>query len=349
MTSALVLEQQRAAAPAEPSAAAGEAPAPRASVLIPLYNSAATIERAVRSALAQSLANIEVIVADDASTDDGAAKVAALAAADPRLRLIRLPRNSGKPHAMNLMVAQAKGEWLAVLDADDAYHVTRLEQLIDGAEAAGTDMAADNLGFIDSGMPGKNGGFGQIVRFGFDPARGDGIVTKSDMLRDSSSFADFDYGVLKPVIRRAFVQKHRLAYDETSRLAEDFSYLLLYFVAGGRLFLSARATYDWTMPFGALSRQWTQTGAGPWRYDYRPAIVANNALIARMQAHGETEVVAMLRRRGRQYRVMVHYIAAQRHAESRRYGAAIRSLLRHPGTFGLLARRVAGRLKRGWR
>jgi len=348
MSAAEMLAEQRRAC----LAGAGAAPtvfspvAPKVSILIPLYNSAATIERALRSALNQTLADVEVIVADDASTDHGAALVEVIAQADSRVRLLRLPDNRGKPHAMNLMAAEARGDWLAVLDADDEYHPARLETLLRGAAAAGTDMAADNLNYIDSGVADPGGRF---IRHGFDPARGNRVLQKQDLLRETSSFADFDFGVLKPVVRRDFVTKHRLAYDETSRLAEDFSYLLMYFVAGGRVFVTAAATYDWTMPFGAVSRQWTQTGAGPWRYDYRPAITANNALIARMSAQGETEVVAMLRRRGRQYRVMVHYIDAQRLAATGHYRRAVLSLARHPGTFALLARRLAGRLMRGLR
>jgi succinoglycan biosynthesis protein ExoO len=317
----------------------------RVSVLIPLYNSESTIERAVRSALAQTLQDLEVLVADDASTDGGAAIVEAIAREDGRVRLLRLPANRGKPHAMNVMISVARGAWLAVLDADDAYHPARLELLIRGALAANTAMAADNLNYIDSGVYDPDG-FGAVVRQGFDPEAGDRILEKQDMLRDSSSFASFDYGVLKPVIRRDFVEAHALCYDESSRLAEDFTYLLEYFVAGGTMYLTGRALYDWTMPFGAISRRWTSTGAGAWRYDYRPALAANQRLMRSMRLRGEIAVVALLEKRGRQYRAMTYYIDAQRAAEVGRWRTAISCLLRHPVTWGLLARRILGR---AWR
>lgn len=188
----------------------------RVSVLIPMYNSAPTIERAVRSALAQTLHDIEVLVADDASTDGGGDVVARLANADPRVRLICLGQNGGKPRAMNILVAQARGEWIAVLDADDAYHKLRLELLLDGAVRAGTDMAADNLNYIDAGITDPGSADGGFIRFGFDPADGDRVLGKADMVRNASSFATFDYGILKPVIRRDFVMAHRLRYDELS-------------------------------------------------------------------------------------------------------------------------------------
>jgi glycosyltransferase involved in cell wall biosynthesis len=329
------------------------------SVLIPLYNSAATIERAVRSAMQQTLRNIEVLVADDASTDNGADIVARLAQEDPRVRLLRLPSNGGKPRAMNIMTARARGNWLAVLDADDAFHPERLTALLEGAQKTGVDMAADNLNYIDAGVTSSgvagsqshdpHSVHGVFVRHGFDPAVGDRVIGKADMLRGSSSFADFDFGLLKPVVRRAFAESHRLAYEESSRLAEDFVYLLEYMVAGGRTYVSARALYDWTMPFGTISRRWTGTGAGAWRYDYRPALLVNRKLMDKMSACGEAEIVALLERRRIQYEAMVHYIVAQRLAADGKWRAAALAILRYPVTWRLLVRRVSGRLARAWR
>ncbi len=321
----------------------------RASILIPVYNSASTLRRCLASAQAQTLTDIEILVADDASTDDSAALAEAVARTDPRVRVLRQAKNAGKPHAMNVMMAQARGDWVAVLDADDAYAPDRLAHLIAAAERHGADMAADNLEYIDAGVDAGDGGFGTVLRTAFDETRPDEVVGKKEFVGGADSYAEFDYGILKPVIARRFVLAHNLIYHEGSRLAEDFTYLMEYFVAGGILVVCAAPLYKWTLPFGTVSRQWTQTGAGAWRYDYRGAIAANAIFIARMQALGEADVVAMLQRRDRQYRVMVHYIAAQkRAAEGQRLGALL-TVARHPSVWRLLARRVAGRLRRALR
>ncbi len=320
----------------------------RASILVPAYNSAPTLARCLQSALGQTVADLEILVADDASTDDSAAVAESVAQIDGRIRVIRLPANRGKPHAMNLMVAQAQGDWLAVLDADDAYHPARLERLIALAEAHGTDMAADNLLYIDAGLSDRNhpDAFGTVLRTAFDAAGPPRVFGRAEFVAGADSFGEFDYGILKPVIRRRFVEAHGLAYSEASRLAEDFTYLLAYVLAGGRCVLSSEPLYSWTMPFGTLSRRWTQTGAGAWRYDYREALAANTALLGAMRAGGQPDVAAMLQRRGRQYRAMIHYIDAQKQADGGALLGAAATLCLHPATWGLLARRVLGRARR---
>jgi hypothetical protein len=92
---------------------------PRVSVLVPTWNAAATVERALASALADDDVPLEVVVVDDASTDGTADLVEAIAARDPRVVLLRLPTNGGVSNARNRGLAAVRGEWLAFLDADD--------------------------------------------------------------------------------------------------------------------------------------------------------------------------------------------------------------------------------------
>ena len=96
------------------------------SVLIPCFRCAATVGRAVASALAQTEPPLEVVVVDDASPDGTPDVLAELARADERVRVIRLARNGGAAVARNAAWDAARGELVALLDADDRWHPEKL-------------------------------------------------------------------------------------------------------------------------------------------------------------------------------------------------------------------------------
>lgn len=96
--------------------------APRFSVIIPAFNSAQTIGRAIHSVLDQSCAPLEVIVVNDGSTDDTEKVVAGF---HRHVKNLYQP-NTGVSSARNAGAKAARGEWLAFLDADDWYYPDRL-------------------------------------------------------------------------------------------------------------------------------------------------------------------------------------------------------------------------------
>lgn len=97
--------------------------APTVSVVIPAYNAAATIEAAIRSVLHQSCRDMEVIVVDDGSTDGTAERAQAFG---DRVRYVRQER-AGPGPARNRGVAEARGAYVALLDADDLWLPRKLE------------------------------------------------------------------------------------------------------------------------------------------------------------------------------------------------------------------------------
>ncbi|MEO1798461.1 MAG: glycosyltransferase family 2 protein, partial [Pseudomonadota bacterium] len=137
---------------------------PTVSVIVPAYKASDTIERAVGSALKQRTTSVEVIVIDDASPDDTAQIVEGLCQRDDRVRLIRLEKNSRQSFARNTGIAEARGRWIAILDADDAFADHRLDVLVEHAERRGLDMVADNQLLFDVGL-------GAVVRAAM-PTRG---------------------------------------------------------------------------------------------------------------------------------------------------------------------------------
>lgn len=106
----------------------GQTTAPAISVVIPAYNAERYLELAVRSVLAQTWRDFEILIVDDCSTDGTAALMQRLAAEDERIVCLQNSRNTGVAETRNAAVAQARGEWIAFLDSDDMWRKDKLEK-----------------------------------------------------------------------------------------------------------------------------------------------------------------------------------------------------------------------------
>ncbi len=102
---------------------------PQITVIIPSYNHAAWIGEAIDSALGQTLPATEIIVYDDGSTDNSAKVIKEYATKDDRISYTIAAQNVGAVHVINQMIATAKGEYIAMLSADDVWQPHTLERL----------------------------------------------------------------------------------------------------------------------------------------------------------------------------------------------------------------------------
>lgn len=101
---------------------------PRVSVLMTLYNKGAFVEEAARSVLNGSYTDIELLIVDDASTDDGVSNVQRIR--DPRIRVLLSSNNTGRGATANRGFNAARGEYIAILDADDIAHPERIARQV---------------------------------------------------------------------------------------------------------------------------------------------------------------------------------------------------------------------------
>ena len=113
------------------------------------YNGAAYVEHQLRSILDELEPTDEVIVVDDASTDDTVRIVGAVA--DPRVRLVRQPKNRGYVRTFETALLAARGDVLLLADQDDEWIPGRRALLVAAATRHG--VAASNLVLLDSGQP----------------------------------------------------------------------------------------------------------------------------------------------------------------------------------------------------
>jgi len=112
---------------------------PKVSVIIPTYNRAGKVGKAIESVLAQTMADLEVIVVDDGSSD-GTAQMVGKTYGD-RIRYFEQP-NQGQSTARNRGLQEARGEWIAFLDSDDLWEKDKLEWQLKALEECGPQCSA---------------------------------------------------------------------------------------------------------------------------------------------------------------------------------------------------------------
>ncbi len=112
------------------------------SVVIPNYNRSHDLIRAVKSALAQTVPVLEVLVCDDGSSDDSKKKIEELN--EPRVIWIDCGKNGGPAKPRNKGIKQSKGNWVAFLDNDDEWIPTKLEKQTEALRASNGQMCCTN-------------------------------------------------------------------------------------------------------------------------------------------------------------------------------------------------------------
>lgn len=222
---------------------------PLVSVVIAAFNAEESLDRAVQSALAQTI-SVEVIIVDDASSDRTVAIAERLMVQDSRVRLLVSTANGGPSVARNKGIGAARGEWIAILDADDAFATGRLPYLTALGGRHDADLVADNLLFYDWHA-------GQVVGTALpkskQPFR---HIRAVEFVRNAiTGRSPFDFGQLKPIFRRRFLMTRCLRYPPQLRHGEDFAFIIDCLLADGRFILSAEPHYLFTQRQGSVSDQ----------------------------------------------------------------------------------------------
>ncbi|SEK52527.1 succinoglycan biosynthesis protein ExoO [Pseudoxanthomonas sp. GM95] len=230
---------------------------PLVSIVIPAYNAAAFIHRSVASIQQQTLTDLEILVVDDASTDDTIATVEALIAEGAEIRLLRQEKNGGVAVARNTGIDQARGRYIAFLDADDIFLPERLEHLVQQAEAQQLDVVGDNQVLLDLHL-GRHVGataFNPTAQLKAMDAltflkRANNIPSLREIL---SGHRGTYSPLIKPMIRRDFLTQHGLRYDPACKIGEDFDLHIRCLLEGARAALVPQAYYVYTLAYSDYS------------------------------------------------------------------------------------------------
>lgn len=119
------------------------------SVIMAAYNAEKTISQAVESVLNQTYKDIELLIIDDCSTDATWSIIEELANKDQRIVLFRNEVNSGVSKTRYYGLQKAKGDWIAILDSDDAWKSDKLEKQIDIYKKTGAELIFTGSAFMD--------------------------------------------------------------------------------------------------------------------------------------------------------------------------------------------------------
>ncbi|HAX92309.1 MAG TPA: glycosyl transferase family A [Rhodospirillaceae bacterium] len=228
---------------------------PSLTLLIPAYNASATIARAVRSALAEKEV-AEVIVVDDASTDNTVEVARAADDGSGRLKVLVQPGNMGPSAARNRALAESalpsETAWVGILDADDYFVAGRIAAMLAHTDAA--DMIADNMLREVAGRE-MEGRQKLLDNTTFTAPRTIDFTTfvASNVTRRGRNRGEL--GFIKPLMRRSFLEAHNIHYREDMRLGEDYELYARALAHGARLLLLPEAGYVSVVRANSLSGQ----------------------------------------------------------------------------------------------
>lgn len=223
---------------------------PLVSVIIPTYNIAGYITRAITSALSQQGVLVEVIMIDDASTDQTVNIARSIT--DPRLTILCQPENKGPSIARNTGIAAAKGDWIAVLDGDDYFEDGRLARCVHHAMTSQADIVVDNLNIAHEDSRDTSLMFDKKNPLFRYPTR----IDLACFIKGNQSFlGGYTLGYLKPVFRRSFLLRHHLSYPTDIRIGEDYILMAEALACGAICITDPHAGYVYTVRQGSISHR----------------------------------------------------------------------------------------------
>lgn len=188
--------------------------APKVSVVMPVYNRADLVERAINTILLQTFQDFEFVIVDDGSTDKTPDILKKYAQKDSRIRIVTNPKNCGVACARNRGNDVAKGKYIVVMDSDDVVFPKMIE-----TEYNYLESHPDIVMVYGQKSILKQSGKNRRLR----------IYPRMDILRTNTPWN------VGNMFRRDFVQKHNVRYDETLIAAEDYDFWAQIIKKGGQI------------------------------------------------------------------------------------------------------------------
>ncbi|MFL2101039.1 glycosyltransferase family 2 protein [Desemzia sp. FAM 23989] len=193
---------------------------PKVSVIVPIYNAEAFLVSCVRSVLAQTLTDIEVLLIDDGSSDSSAVICRHFMQQDSRVTVIN-KENEGVSATRNLGLAWAKGEYIAFLDADDTLIEEALEILVQTLEEKQVEVVFANYFYLYNDRKVYRG---PRIPGGIYP-----VTELRSQLIDDGTLSGILFGSVGAALyKRALIEQHHIRFQEEVALNEDGLFNVMY-------------------------------------------------------------------------------------------------------------------------
>lgn len=313
---------------------------PEISVIIPAYNTEEYIEKAIESALNQSISNIEVIVVDDGSTDNTVPVTKQLQVQDKRLKLLINDQNLGVSKTRNRALAEAQGNWIAVLDSDDWYARERLDRLLQVARTENADIVADDLHLIRDG---ESSPWATLLRQGkaqFSSTRQVSPVYFVET--DTYGKPGLHLGFSKPLFKKSFLTENNIWYNPALQGPEDFWFLLDCLVQGARFFLVPEPYYYYRSRPNSLIRQSSLERL-------EKELATTHTFLGKEAVKDNPNLVRVLLNNAKVLTTYRNYYSVIEPLKQKDFRAVIAAAIQHPSFFSHLISRIPGIFYRRFR
>lgn len=205
---------------------------PMVSIIMPVYNAQRYLRETVESVMAQTFQEFEVLAVNDGSTDESLKILQEYAEQDERIRIID-KENSGVSDTRNVGIAQAKGEYLAFLDADDLLSPEYLAVMADAAQRTGADMLVCNYVPFHSA---KNC-FSKEKTDSFYPVRDEKELLDSGRMT----------AIWTKMISAVLIRRYKITFDTEMTFGEDLFFCWRAYIAAQNVFMTDRRLYGYRM------------------------------------------------------------------------------------------------------
>lgn len=216
------------------------------SIVVPMYNAEKTIKLCLDSLINQTYNNIEIIVVDDGSKDNG--KVIVESYEDSRINFISI-ENHGVSYARNIGIKSSSGQYVVFCDSDDYVELTYIENLLTGIKETGSDLSICNYTYIKNGVSEP-----KMLNL-----QGCFQIKEMPTVNWCELFGTYTInGPVCKIYKKEIINKLNLEFSDEMNFGEDLLFNLRYLFACNSINISNLSEYYYVIQENSITRKFSE-------------------------------------------------------------------------------------------